>query len=69
MILISRSSDYKFFDKILEQEIEKQSCCFDRVSDGYAKKNIFEDIEIDFNVWEIQGNKLMRKKEVHGETK
>ena len=69
MLSISRSSDSKFLDSIIDQEIEKQSFCFDRISLETTKKDPFEDREIDSNIWQIKGDKLLKKTKVNGEKK
>jgi hypothetical protein len=66
---ISRCSESKFLDSIIEEEIEKQSAYFDRINfGGSPKKDPFEDIEMD-DIWRIHNGKLLKKKEVIGEKK
>jgi len=58
-----RCDESSILDAILNQDIEKKAACgIERISYGSAKKDPFEDIDLS-DVWKIQGNSLLKRKE------
>ena len=56
-----RCDESAILDSILNQELDKKAFGIERISFGSAKIDPFENL--DHNVWKIQGNSLLKRKE------